>query len=168
MRYLKLALISVFVLFALLTAISLLIPSTIVISRSVTIKRNPAAILPLVNNLRNWPSWIHDHDTTPVAMKATQAGMSPRLMIGQTMVQLISADSAEVKTTWRTNKGRSMDASFYVLPREDGSSMLQWRFIQKLRWYPWEKFSSVATEKVLGPYMEHKLNQLKLVAENAT
>ncbi len=166
MRYIKLAIISVLVLFFLLTGISLLIPSTIVISRSVNIQRKPAAIMPFVQNLAQWESWINDHDSTQVSMPARQGHQPPILMIGQTMVQLVSADSTEVKTTWGTNKGRSMDASFFVLPREDGSSTLQWRFIQQLKWYPWEKFSSVAAEKVLGPYMEHKLQQLKAVAES--
>lgn len=42
---------------------------------------------------------------------------------------------------------------------------LQWYMDFHLRWYPWEKFSSLLLEKRYGPMMELGLDKLKKVIE---
>ena len=52
------------------------------------------------------------------------------------------------------------------LVREQGSLTVQWYMDFKLRWYPWEKFSSLLFEKQYGTQMEIGLAKLKRLAEN--
>src|SRR5205085_529666 len=44
--------------------------------------------------------------------------------------------------------------------------VIQWSLYFHLRWYPWEKFSSLLFEKRYGPVMEQGLNNLKNYLEN--
>jgi len=42
---------------------------------------------------------------------------------------------------------------------------VQWWMDFKLRWYPWEKFSSLFFENIYGAQMEKGLDNLKRLAE---
>ena len=45
------------------------------------------------------------------------------------------------------------------------SVTVQWYMDFHLRWYPWEKFSSLLLEKRYGPMMEKGLGNLKALVE---
>ena len=45
------------------------------------------------------------------------------------------------------------------------STTVQWYIDFQLRWYPWEKFSSLLFEKNYGVRMEEGLSNLKKLAE---
>ena len=45
-------------------------------------------------------------------------------------------------------------------------TIVQWQFVQKLKWYPWEKFGSFMNDKILGPMMEQNLQNLKRLSEH--
>ncbi len=45
------------------------------------------------------------------------------------------------------------------------STTLQWYMDFKLRWYPWEKFSSLVFDKSYGGRMEQGLNNIKKIVE---
>ena len=57
MRVIKLALLSFFFLFILITLISLFIPSTVRISRAVNVYADPSQVLVPVRNLQQWTQW---------------------------------------------------------------------------------------------------------------
>jgi len=42
---------------------------------------------------------------------------------------------------------------------------VQWQFEQKLKWYPWEKFASLMSDKIMGPMMEANLDELRKLVE---
>lgn len=139
-RVVKLGVISFVVVFIVVFLMSLLIPSTIRVSRAINVEAAAARIYPLLADKNNWPRWNE--------------------MINERIdVRLVSADSSQVMTTW-SHGGRSIKSA-YRIERVGDISVVQWYFDFRLKWYPWEKFGSITFEKQFGPPMERSLTNLK-------
>ena len=145
-RIFKLGIISLIVIFIILYLISLLIPSTVRISRAINIESDKKYIFPLLADTVNWKNWNEVKND----------------LIG---VQLISADSNLIHTRW-TYGDRSING-FYRLERIADLTVVQWYFEFNLKWYPWEKFGSITFEKQFGPPMESSLIKLKNLVTNS-
>ena len=139
-RVVKLALISAVVLFCILTAISLMIPSTVRISRAVDIEAEKNEVYPLLADTTNWKSWND-------------------LKNDRITIQLKSADSNLIHSSWSYG-GRTFEC-FYRLEKIRDVTVVNWYFDVRLKWYPWEKFASITFEKQFGPHMESSLVKLK-------
>ena len=57
MKYVRLLLISFVLLFGVVTAISLFIPSRVRISKAININAAPAAVDSVIGDMRQWPRW---------------------------------------------------------------------------------------------------------------
>ena len=145
-RIFKLGIISLIVIFIILYLISLLIPSTVRISRAINIESDKKNIYPLLADTVNWKNWNEVKND----------------LIG---VQLISADSNLIHTRW-TYGDRSING-FYRLEKISDVTVVQWYFEFNLKWYPWEKFGSITFEKQFGPPMESSLIKLKNLVTNS-
>jgi hypothetical protein len=44
-------------------------------------------------------------------------------------------------------------------------TVVQWQFVQEVNWYPWERFSSMMNDRIIGTLLEKNLNQLKKTVE---
>lgn len=139
-RVVKLALISAIVIFCILTAISLMIPSTVRISRAVNIEAEKNEVYPLLADTANWNGWND-------------------LKNDRISIQLKSADSNLIHSSWSYG-GRTFE-SFYRLEKIRDITVVNWYFDVRLKWYPWEKFASITFEKQFGPHMESSLAKLK-------
>jgi hypothetical protein len=42
------------------------------------------------------------------------------------------------------------------------TTVVQWYFDFRLKWYPWEKFGSIVFDQQLGPSMESSLENLRI------
>ena len=80
-------------------------------------------------------------------------------------VKLVSASPTLVVTRWNRNENEAINSGFQLVGAED-STVVQWYFDFKLKWYPWEKFGSIIFDKQLGPPMESSLARLKKFMEN--
>ena len=64
------------------------------------------------------------------------------------------------------NADKRMRMGWQIFPAATpNTTTIQWYMNFKLRWYPWEKFSSLLLEKRYGPMMEKGLSVLKKFAE---
>jgi hypothetical protein len=71
-----------------------------------------------------------------------------------------------VFTTWRSAEGTIQAGVFTIMhDLKDSNITVQWYFSQKLDWYPWDRFGSLANDKVLGPVMERSFDKLKKILE---
>lgn len=159
MRLIKLALISVVVLFLVIWGLSLLIPSEVRISRAINIAAPPDSVLHRLTNLEQWPSW------NELLLHQTRVSATPTsYQSDQLTIRLISRDSGRLQTTWQQQQGREL-ASGITWQTEGDVTVVQWYFDFKLNWYPWEKFGSIVFDKQLGPPMEKSLGNLKKLME---
>jgi hypothetical protein len=153
MRLLKLAFLSFVIFFLLITAISLLIPSHIRISKAVNIGSAPDSILYFIKNQEQWPLWhpafqqrnsdslLQQHNITIKPILQTDSLVTVRWQQG---------NHPPVLNSWQVHRFAASD-----------SVTLQWYMDFQLPWYPWQKFSSLFYENTYGQMMERGLVQLK-------
>lgn len=160
MRFIKLGLISAVILFAVIMLLSLLFPSTVIVSRAVNINVPKDSIVYLVKDFDGWKIWVDGMQKTSVKIiSKTEADLSG------TKVLLDTTSNYSIKSFWQ-NKNREM-ASVINLINDSSSkiTVVQWQFEQHVKWYPWEKFASMMNDKILGTMMETNLARLKAIAE---
>jgi hypothetical protein len=151
MRFIKLGLISVVVFFVLFTLGGLLLPAHNVVSRAVNIKAKPAIILPLVQNKQQWHLWMEGMDSATLQQKQT--------------VQIISVSDSLIVANWKTNEANYTTKFRFIYNPGQAVTIVQWQFEQDVKWYPWERLSSLMNDKILGTLMEKNLAKLQLLVE---
>lgn len=143
MRFIKLGLISVVVFSLLITAFSLMIPSHVRISKAIDISVDRDSLLNQLSNTNNWKNWYPGADSIQQLSEITTI-----------------TDSTVIAKQSRAESGWNLyDAGI------PGTLTVQWYMDFHLRWYPWEKFSSLLLEKRYGPIMEKGLDNLKKLLE---
>jgi len=161
MRLIRFGLISAVVLFAVVTFISLLFPTTVIVSRAVNVYVPKDSIVPLVKDFNGWKKWINGMEKESVKiLSATEANLA-----GTTVVIDTTGSVYSIHSSWQ-NKNKKMTSAINVL--NDSASkitIVQWEFEQHIKWYPWEKFASMMNDKILGTMMESNLARLKSIAE---
>ncbi|WP_165871557.1 SRPBCC family protein [Flaviaesturariibacter flavus] len=155
MRIVKLALLSAFFIFLLWTLISLLIPSRVRISRAANISAPKERVQALVNDSsqwRTWHPWLADSNSSARNIRFTFRERSDTL----TVALLQHPGVRDLEQAFR----------YYQLGGAN-TVTVQWYSDIHLRWYPWEKFSSLFFEQSYGAMMEAGIRNLKQQAEAA-
>ncbi len=163
MKYIKLIAISGVVLFGLITLISLLLPSTVIVSRAKDISASPDSVYKYVADLSTWKVWLYHNDSAVVKVGADGKSVA----LDKSVVTITSSSKEKITSLWRVGDGEPMYSEFNFVKGEKQAThfTLQWAFTQKLKWYPWEKFASILSDKALGPFMEDALDKLKKQVE---
>jgi len=150
-RLIKLALISIVLLFVVVTAISLLIPSHIRISKAINIHGEKKSIFALINDTTNWKHWH------PAFIRPDSTRAFPTIYIvqkfqndSQVIMHLQQAGKPVVINGWQIYEHSQVD-----------SLTLQWYMDFNLKWYPWKKFGSLFYENTYGILMEQGLENIK-------
>jgi len=162
MRFLKLGIISVVFFALLLTGISLLLPSTIFISRAVDINAQVDSVYVNVSNLANWRNWYADYDSSTAGLTAATTGVGATLTMQKVTVKIVEVKPEKVKAVWQNGNNLQLPGEFNFISQPGSTQMtLQWIFTHKVKWYPWQKFASIISDKAIGPTMEKSLENLK-------
>ncbi|MEO7210001.1 MAG: hypothetical protein ABIY35_03560 [Chitinophagaceae bacterium] len=162
MRVLKLAIISFIILFIVVTSIGLLFPASIRVSRATDIHAPADSVFLYMSDMKYWKFWMNGADTgtiTFLTQKTSGAGTVARF--GNYEVSEISVTKDSIVTIWKGEKGSSQSAVFNIIPRDANSVTVNWYFTSVANWYPWERFSSMMNDKIMGPPMESSLSVLK-------
>jgi len=157
MRLIKLALLSFIILFALVTAMSLLIPSNIRISRAINISRNTDHILYPITNPDKWPQWHPAFQLQNAAALLKEHKISIRPVLKTDSLVTVNWEQAgkiPVVNGWQVHRFATTD-----------SVTLQWFMDFRLKWYPWQKFRSLFYEKTYGTMMERGLQNIKTIVQ---
>lgn len=162
MNVIKLGLLSIIALFAVVCFLSILMPSTVLVSRAVDINAPADSIKLYVSNLRQWVYWVKGMNSSTVKIEsATNADL------GRQKIHITSITDSSVLCNWDSPSASSQVSTIHFIPApEKNLTIVHWQFVQNLRWYPWEKFGSFMNDKILGPMMEQNLQNLKRLAEH--
>jgi hypothetical protein len=163
MRFFKLAIISVVVIFIILTAMSSLLPSQILVSRAVDIKGSVSETKQQLFQLQNWQHWMTDAQGQKAAHSFDSSKNS--LSIGNAIISVSTITDSSVSTIWTSSN--TMTGLFRIINHHSPDSLLtvQWQMEQDVKWYPWEKFASITKDELWGGSMEKSLENLKLLVE---
>lgn len=154
MKLIRFALISVFVIGILITAISSLFPSVVITSRAIEVNATSTQIQQCVSNLSAWKGWMSDWKDQSVIVQDRFA------KVGTQSIELISKTDSTVVLNWIATGQAPYKVQIEWLPLKEGNYVIHWSFEQHVRWYPWEKFQTLLNEKVLGAKMEEELQHL--------
>lgn len=163
MRFLKLAVISVVVIFLVLTAFSLLLPSHVRVSRAINIPAPPQKITSYLADLRKWNQWNSLLADSSIIISSTD---SATIRTNRFDIGLLIARDDSVSTKWEQPNKKVFFANFSLIPSGE-VTIVQWYFDFHLRWYPWEKFGSIIYDDRMGPGMENSLTRLKALVETS-
>ncbi len=164
MGVIKLGFISLIVFALIITGFSLFIPSHIRISKAVDINASKDSVWQQVNDAANWKNWVPGGDTATSYITDNKiTGIS----IGGEQALVITEANDSAVLAKNVGPGSKRGTSGWNI--YDGSTpntvTIQWYMDFRLRWYPWEKFSSLLLEKRYGPMMEQGLDKLKKLLE---
>ena len=168
MRIIKLLFISAIVLFGVLTALSLLFPSRLRVSRAINIAASREKIHAAVGDLRHWEDWNTFIRSTPLTGKtysALTSGKGAFLHSDQLALTLTSTAPDSVTLDWRLSNGKHFVGGYNILQTGSDSITVQSWFDFHFRWYPWEKLGILVYDKQFGPLMEKSLAELKQYVE---
>ena len=166
MQLIKLGLISTVFLFLLMTAISLLLPSTVRVSRTIDINAPFDSVFNQINDLRKWKNWYANYDSVHVSFATNSVGKNGWMKMNNTTVSILATDRHLIKTLWQSGS-KSLESDFDLYQQGKSSTVtVHWYFVQQVKWYPWEKFASIVLDKTIGPVQERSLDKLKNLLEN--
>jgi hypothetical protein len=171
MRFIKLGLISFILLFLLVTVMSLFIPSHIRISKAINIKAEKDSIMAEIRDPAKWKNWYPGLD---IAKLYYEAGEVKGVMLNDedpahpVYISITKAGKDEITAQFISKKMRPVLNGWKTIGYSTSDSVtLQWYMDFHLRWYPWEKFSSLLLEKSYGPKMEQGLTNLKKIIQSS-
>ena len=159
MRLIRFALISVVILFALATAIGLLLPSRVIVSRAVDISAAPEKVRAFTHGIDRWKTWVAGMGDTSVNIYSAADAQ-----IGYNRVTMQLQNDTTFVTNWKDRSGTPQTSTMRIIPL--GSiTTVQWQFEQQIGWMPWERLGSMMNDKILGVMMEQNLASLKTISE---
>ncbi|MBS1654341.1 MAG: SRPBCC family protein [Bacteroidetes bacterium] len=157
-------------LFLLITAISLFIPSHIRISKAINVQTPVDSIFEQIDDIHQWKNWYppFKNDTlSKLQEKKSENGKLVTAVLNNTSIGLHERKDDEITATMQTADKNPVTSSWKVItyPHSD-STTIQWYLDFKLKWYPWEKFSSLLYEKMYGVQLEEGLANLKSILQS--
>ena len=170
MRLIRFGIISIVFLFLVITGISLFIPSHIRISKAINIAGERDSVMGQIKDPLKWKNWYPGVDSAkPFLVRGELKGMIldntdslhpvylaiTKIVDTEINARFVSRRMNPVENGWRS----------ISYPGSD-SIVLQWYMDFHLRWYPWEKFSSLLLERSYGQKMEQGLSNLKKITQH--
>ncbi len=146
MKYFKFLLINIIAFSLLFFLFSLLFPSQVVTSKTVSINKNKGAVIEKLNNTGDWKTWNR--------------------FVNEGTVKNNTLNNSDTMLFSLITNNREMISNFIVYPEPTNSVLVNWAIIQKLPWYkPWKKFSAMILSKNVAAVMDTSLTKLKMQVE---
>lgn len=160
MRIIRFALLNILVFALIATFVSFFFPSHIRVSKALDIHAPKDSVMAMLANPANWQKWYPGADSAALyyengIVKGIETAKKQALIIGN------QTDSSIVLYQVDSNKKNAV-SGWNIFPSSSPHTItLQWYMDFHLKWYPWEKFSSILLEKRYAPTLENGLAKLK-------
>ncbi len=166
MKFVRLLVFSLLILFGVVMIISLFIPSHLRISRAKEIAAPADSIRSQLGDPRNWKNWYPDLDTIGIYY---EGGVAKGVISanGDRRLLLTSVTDTAIITSYSVRDRKPVISGWSVIGdgRDGKPVIVQWYMDFRLGWYPWEKFASLVFEKTYGPMLEQGLARLQRVLQ---
>jgi len=165
MRIFRFVIASVVVVSIIITIISLFIPSEVRISRGIQINSPKDSAMNQIGNPVNWKNWYPGADS----LKSFYEGNVIKGLVlderRKRYIVITGKKDDEVIAEYRL-PGKKIPTGWLIAADKQSSLVtIQWYMDFHLRWYPWEKFSSLMFERVYHPQLQQGLDHLKRFLE---
>jgi hypothetical protein len=170
MRFIKLGLISFVFLALLITGISLFFPSHIRVSKAINVKTGKNVIMEQISDASRWKNWYPGADSAkPFYVQGEIKGLvfDDKDSLHPVYIAISGEKENEITAQFISKKLNPVINVWRIITYPGIDSVtIQWYMDFHLRWYPWEKFSSLVLEKSFGSKMEQGLTNLKNLVQN--
>ncbi len=164
----KAFLIVLFFIFIFVFLFSLLIPSRVVIVKSVSISKPSEQVMGAVSDLKTWKNW-HPAFADSIYNRPEFFADSILWYQEEKLNKLVVKERSPLGLRFNiVTTGEKEIENIISVASDSASSIteLQWTAVIHLKWYPWEKFAGIFTEKINGPGYEIALLSLKKYLES--
>ena len=174
-RVLTYLLAGVAALVALAAVVSLLLPGSVETERTITIASNPATVFTLLDGFTRFAEWSPSHDLDPAPASALEGpehgvgaaiswtGGAPPLVAGSQRV--LAVEPYQLVRTGYDLAGQGTAEGTFLIEPERARTRVTWRLRTELGWNPVARFSGLAFDRVIGPFQERGLANLKALSE---
>ena len=178
MRLIKMFLFVLIGLFAVITIIGLFIPSSVKISRGIIVSVDSSKVYNELSDVKNWNKWLPWITADSGAVVQLSAVTDkPGAYFRWKGVKLNSAGTITIQTM---NPGEILllhelkdmnkaDGGFRIRSTGANNNVTEvlWYMEYKLKWYPWERFFGIFTDRIIGSAFDKGLEQFKNYIEQA-
>ena len=161
MRFFKLAVISLIIIFLLFTCIGLFLPSSVTVTRKEFINAPADSVRFYTNNIYHWKYWLNGVDTNYKLSTAKNA----TIKLGAYTISVLKSDSATIVTGWNGKHTKYRVCHIQIDNSEPNVTTIYMSFQQHLSWLPWDRLGGMLHDEVIGPSMQASLDKLKEVVE---
>ena len=172
MKYFKGFLFAIIGLFILVTLVSLLMPSKVMVAKTVMINADQQKVMAAIRDLQNWKYWhpVFKDSSTVVTVSNPSEGKNAFAKWTSTTKEnkiiITDVNENEVQLSLQRTGENDISNVFSTHSIKDSSGVqVEWRMMASLKWYPWEKFSGIFFDKMVGPGCELALMNLKEYVE---
>ncbi len=169
MRLVKLLIYSLVFFSGLIFLFSLLFPSNIRISKTINMKADQQELLAHVSDLRLWKIWNPSFQfvsTNDIIIIDSTNGKVSEVKINNTSIKITDIKPDGILMEYSMPGKKNVHSGFHTIQYPGADSMVvNWYMDFTLKWYPWEKFSSLLFEKMYGEQMKQGLENLKQMHE---
>jgi hypothetical protein len=155
--------------------VGLLLPSRVLVERSVLIDAPATKIFPYLNDLRafnRWSPWAGRDPNATYSFSGPDSGVGMRMRwyseqpdVGSGSQEIVTSVPGKSVTTV-LDFGETGQARATLFITADGvSSRVTWRFEEELSWNPLHRWIGLAMDSLLGPDYEQGLANLKSLLE---
>ncbi|TDX00753.1 SRPBCC family protein [Dinghuibacter silviterrae] len=170
MQKIKSVIIGISILLAFLCLLTAFFPRHILVTRSIVIGVRKDSIQALLEDFHRWPSWCTwmgtDSAVNRVYTPATDTHQATVTWYpkghpeNKMFISILQSEPGNIRLFYQFRNLLPAGGGFDLFEKKD-STILQWSLEVRLRWYPWEKISGVAMDKVWGTSMNESLGRLK-------
>ncbi len=148
MKHIKFLLINIIAFSFLFFLMSLLFPSQVVTSKTVSVAATKESVIEKLKNTADWKKW--------------------NTFSNSEMVNNNAKNISDTLSFSLVNSNHEITSNFFVYKEETNTVLVNWAIVEKLPWYkPWKKFSAMVLGKQVAAEMDTSLNNLKVQIETA-
>ncbi|MEO6289912.1 MAG: SRPBCC family protein, partial [Ginsengibacter sp.] len=154
--------------------IAFLIPSTVIVSKSIQINASQIQVAGQIENFKNWNNWYPSFSNKSVSVTALDIqkdSIYSSVQLSDSMGRdiiftLLPSSGNTLKINLKTNKNKTINYQFILFPGGEGHTLLVWNINTYLGWYPWQRLRGLIMDKITGPAYISALENLKKAVEN--
>jgi len=176
MKLIKPALIGLAGVLVVLLGLSALQPKEVMTCRWVMVGVGKDSALREIRNLAGWKDWnlllkdVPGVSVGPVKHPVDTGGFLKwkDVRAGENLLRITENNEKGLVGDLKLGDNRPMVCGFSIEQRRPDSTQVVWFIIEKMKWYPWEKFYGMMAANMKGPLMQESLNNLKSKLEQGS
>jgi hypothetical protein len=178
MRLIKMFLFVLLGLFAVITIIGLFIPSSVKISRGIIVTADSSKVYKELSDVKNWNKWLPwitadsgaVFQLSPVTDKPGSYFRWKGVKLNSAgTITIQSIKSGEILLLHELKDMNKAEGGFRIRSTGANNNVTEvlWYMEYKLKWYPWERFFGIFTDRIIGSAFDKGLEQFKNYIELA-